>query len=185
MGAPTHDSDQCEHILRGRHEHGCQQQSRCESVILQRFSPAPLKLPPNDRYSAITCLLVALHSGITLQHEQSKRTKAVSSPFQRAAQSKVAWEDCNKQEYRRCLAAYPMQHAQNDSEGKSQTLCIHLKAVPLLICALPKVNRYKVLVGGGGYHCGNSRFSVWSRSTVGGLPLWIGTGRMKSRLGTR
>ena len=89
------------------------------------------------------CLLVALQSGITLQHEQSTRTEAVSSPFQRGAQSKVAWEDCNTQKYRRCLAAYPLQHVWNDSEGKSPALCIHFEKafVPLLMCAEPKLGK--------------------------------------------
>jgi hypothetical protein len=119
---------------------------------------------PQTTVAAIVCLLVASHSGITLQHEQSKRTEAVSSPFHRAAQSKVAWEDCNKQEYRLCLAAYPLQHVRNDSEGKSPPLCTHLKAVPLLICAASKI-QWVQGVGEGGYHCGNSRFRVWSRST--------------------
>ena len=120
---------------------------------------------------------------ITLQHEQSKRTEAVSSPFHRAAQSKVAWEDCNKQEYRRCLAAYRLQHVWNDSEGKSQTLCIHLKAVPLLICALPKVNRYKVL--GREVTIVVTPGSVFGRDRpVGGLSLWISKGRTKRRVWT-
>jgi hypothetical protein len=88
--------------------------------------------------TTMMCLLVALQSVLL-----SSTSKANGKQFpllfivqhtSPPRQSKVAWEDCNKQEPR-----HPLQHVWNDSEGKSQTLCIHLKAVPLLMCAAAKI----------------------------------------------
>ena len=72
--------------------------------------------------------------------------------------------------------------ATHDSEGKSPTLCTHLKAVPLLICAASKIQCVQG-VGEGGVTIVVTPGSGFGHDRpVGGLSLWISKGRTKRRV---